>query len=179
MSNIYVNVIGQGTAYVDNPTPNNGDVITIFAYANPGAQLLDLTMVDQNGHSIAINVTPVQMLAYDGSWGDCTITATFSHETITVNYTAGGYAYVSNPYPADGETVTLECIPDLQHEIVDIIATDQKGNIIPLNLHPVIQPFQCQKGPADPHHSGLHSPPQCPQLGSQNIRLLCGHPFRG
>ena len=132
MSNIYVNVIGQGTAYVDNPTPNNGDVITIFAYANPGAQLLDLTMVDQNGHSIAINVTPVQMLAYDGSWGDCTINATFSHETITVNYTAGGYAYVSNPYPADGETVTLECIPDLQHEIVDIIATDQNGNIIPL-----------------------------------------------
>lgn len=134
MSNIYVNVIGQGTAYVDNPTPNNGDIITIYAYASPGAQLLNLIMDDQNGYPIAVSVIPVQTLQYDASWGDCTITATFTHDLITVNYGAGGYAYVSNTMPADGETVTLECIPDLTHELIDIQAFDENGNVIPLSL---------------------------------------------
>lgn len=132
MSNIYVNVIGNGTAYVDNPTPNNGDIVTIYAYANVGATLLDLVMDDQGGAAIAVSVVPVQQISYDASWGDCTITATFSHDTIIVNSNGPGYAYVSNPNPSDGETVTLECIPNFKYEVTAIDAIDENGNIIPM-----------------------------------------------
>ena len=132
MSNIYVNVIGNGTAWVDNPTPNNGDIITIYAYLTPPASLLYITMQSEYGYYIAVDTTPVQQIQYDSSWGDCTIKATFTHDIITVNYSAGGYAYVSNPNPSDGDTVTLECIPDFKYEIIDIIATDENGNVIPL-----------------------------------------------
>ena len=85
MSNIYVNVIGNGTGWVDNPTPNNGDIITIYAYLTPPASLLDIEMQSQYGYYIAVSVTPVQQSGYDSSWGDCTITITFSHNIITVN----------------------------------------------------------------------------------------------
>ena len=132
MSNIYVNVIGNGTAWVDNPTPNNGDIITLYAYENTGAALLDITAVDYQGYSIALTTTNVQQFQYDASWQDMTITVTFSHDIITVNYTTGGYAYVSNTTPSDGETVTLECIPNFKYEIIDITATDENGNVIPL-----------------------------------------------
>ncbi|MBR3599700.1 MAG: hypothetical protein IKL53_07455 [Lachnospiraceae bacterium] len=132
MSNIYVNTIGNGTAYVDNPTPVDGDIITIYAYADPGASLLDLVMDDQGGAAIAISVTAVQQLQYDGNWGDCTITATFSHDTIIVNSNGFGYAYVSNPNPSDGESVTLECIPNNHYEVTAIDAYDEWGNQIPM-----------------------------------------------
>lgn len=111
MSNIYVNVIGNGTAYVDNPNPNNGDVITIYAFEDPGAQLIDLTMQDQNGMYIAIFVQQIQQLVYDASWGDCTITATFSHDIITVHANGSGVAYVDNPNPNNGDSVTLYANP--------------------------------------------------------------------
>lgn len=132
MSNIYVNVIGYGTAWVNNPSPNNGDIITLFAYEDAGFNLLDITAVDYQGYAIALATTNVQQFQYDVSWQDMTITVTFSHDIITVNYTAGGYAYVSNTNPSNGDTVTLECIPDFKYEIINIIATDENGNIIPL-----------------------------------------------
>ena len=111
MSNIYVNVIGNGTAYVDNPTPNNGDIITISAYQDLGASLLDLTMQSEFGFYIAVSVTNVQQIQYDSSWGDCTITATFSHDIITVHANGSGIAYVDNPNPNNGDTVNLYANP--------------------------------------------------------------------
>lgn len=130
MSSIYVNTIGNGSAWVDNPNPENGDIITIFAYADDGAQLLDLTMQDQNGAYIAIFVQPSQQLQYDGSWGDCTITATFSHDIITLHDNGNGYSYVSNLNPSDGETVYLTSVPDRKYMVFEIICSDSGGTVL-------------------------------------------------
>lgn len=129
MSNIYVNVTGNGTGYVDNPNPNNGDIITIYAYANSGATLLDVTMQSQYGYYIAVGITPVQQVQYDSSWGDCTIDITFSADIITVYSTGNGWATVDNPNPNHGDSVRLSCTPgSRKDEVVDIIVTDANGN---------------------------------------------------
>lgn len=78
MSNIFVYSTGNGSAWVDNPTPVNGDIITLYAYANSPDVLYDINATDQDGHSIALPVTPVQMFSYQGSWGDMTIYVTFT-----------------------------------------------------------------------------------------------------
>lgn len=130
MSNIDVVVTGNGTAYVDNPNPVNGDIITIYAYADPGAQLLDILMWDQNGYSIAIAVQQIQQIVYDDTWGDCTIYATFSHDIITVNTDGNGYAYVSNVTPADGETVTLYSTPNNHYVVLEIICSDSNQQVL-------------------------------------------------
>lgn len=129
MSNIYVNVTGNGQAWVDNPTPNNGDVVTIYAYINTGATLIDITMQSQYGYYIAVSVAPVQQIAYDSSWGDCTIYVTFSHDIIQVNSIGNGWAVVDNPNPNNGDSVRLSCTPgSRKDEVIDIIVTDSNGN---------------------------------------------------
>ena len=131
MSNIYVNVIGNGTAYVDNPTPNNGDNITIYAYQDLGASLLDLTMQSEFGFYIAVSVTNVQQIQYDSSWGDCTITATFSHDIITVNAIGSGTAYVDNINPNNGDVVTLYATPiGRKYMVFEIICSDSNGLVL-------------------------------------------------
>ena len=129
MSNIYVNVTGNGTGYVDNPTPNNGDVITIYAYADPGATLIDVTMQSQYGYYIAVWVQPVQTVAYDSSWGDCTIDITFSHDIIQINSIGNGWATVDNLNPNNGDSVRVSCTPGgRKYHVEDIIITDSNGN---------------------------------------------------
>lgn len=130
MSNIYVNVTGNGTGWVDNPTPNNGDIITIYAYANTGATLIDVTMQSQYGYYIAVSVVPVQQIAYDSSWGDCTIDITCSADIITLNSNGNGWASVDNLNPDNGDSVRLSCTPGGSHyQVVDIIVTDANGNM--------------------------------------------------
>lgn len=129
MSNIYVNVTGNGTGWVDNPNPNNGDIITIYAYADSGATLLDVTMQSQYGYYIAVSVTPVQQISYDSSWGDCTIDITCSADIITVNSNGNGWATVDNLNPSDGESVRLSCTPSgRKYEVTDIYISDSNGN---------------------------------------------------
>ena len=130
MSNIYVNSTGNGVAYVDNPNPTTtGEVITLYAYPASGANLIDIEMVDQNGYSIAVSVIVVQTIAYNASWGDCTITVKFSADIITVNSTGNGWVVVDNLNPNNGDSVRLSCTPgSSQDEVVDIIVTDQNGN---------------------------------------------------
>lgn len=130
MSNIYVNSTGNGTAYVDNPNPTyTGEVITIYAYADSGATLLDILMWDQNDYSIAVAVAPVQQIAYNADWGDCTIDVTFSHDIITVNANGNGWASVDNLNPNDGDSVRLSCTPGgRKYEVSEIYITDSNGN---------------------------------------------------
>lgn len=131
MSNIYVNVIGNGTAWVDNPNPNNGDIITLYAYEDAGAALLDITAVDYQGYSIALATTNVQQFQYDASWQDMTITVTFSHDIITVNANGSGVAYVDNPNPNNGDTVTLYANPvGRKYRLIGIECYDNSFNLI-------------------------------------------------
>ena len=81
MSNlVMVNYSGSGTAFVDNPTPLDGDPVTLYAYADPGETLDDIIAIDSHGQYIAVAVQPQQTFNYDETyWGDhITITVTFS-----------------------------------------------------------------------------------------------------
>lgn len=75
---ITVVTIGNGTAYVSDANPSDGQTITVYAYPNTGESLDDLYAVDQDGHSIALLLQQVQPLTYRAAWGDVTITAEFS-----------------------------------------------------------------------------------------------------
>lgn len=130
MSNIYVNVIGNGSAWVDNPSPSNGDIITLFAYEDSGAYLIDITARDENGYAVALATTNVQQFQYDSSWGNLTITVKFSHDIITVNSNGNGYAYVNIPNPNNGEDVTLYSVPDRKYEVFEIICSDSNGYVL-------------------------------------------------
>ena len=131
MSNIFINVIGNGTAYVDNYTPNNGDIVTLYAYEYAGAALLDITAVDYQGYSIALATTNVQQFQYDASWQDMTITITFSHDIVTVHANGSGIAYVNNLNPNNGDTVTLYANPvGRKYRLIGIECYDSNFNLI-------------------------------------------------
>ena len=79
MSNIYVVTTGNGTAYA---TPsvifNTGETFDLYANADPGATLDDITAREQHGWSIAVYTQPAQTITYNADWGDVTIYVTFS-----------------------------------------------------------------------------------------------------
>lgn len=130
MSNVYIDQSGNGSCYVDNYYPENGDVITIYAYPDSGADLLDLYCYSEYGYSIAIGVMEEQQLTYDSTWGNITITATFSSDKITVDSSGNGSAAVDDNNPSDGQAVVLTCIPDRKYTVSSIICTDSNGNVL-------------------------------------------------
>ena len=81
MSNIFVNVTGNGYAYVTNPTPSDGDIVTLYATPDTGETLDDIIAIDSGGHSIALAVTQSQTFIYRAAWGDVSITVVFSGST--------------------------------------------------------------------------------------------------
>lgn len=81
MAFIFVNVNGDGTAYVDNPNPLPNDLVTLFAYPDTGAELLDIIARDEGGHSIALSVVPEQSFQYMSAYGNITIDVYFSGST--------------------------------------------------------------------------------------------------
>lgn len=81
MGFIWVNVTGSGNAYVDNPSPFDGDTITLYANADPGETLQDITARDSQGFAIALATVPVQTFIYNDAWGDVTISVEFSGTT--------------------------------------------------------------------------------------------------
>lgn len=69
MSDVYVNVSGNGYAYVDNPNPNPGEMFTLYAYEDPGETLDDITATEEHGYSVAMSTINVQTLEYRAIWG--------------------------------------------------------------------------------------------------------------
>ena len=130
MSNVYIEAYGHGSCYVDNYSPQNGDVITIYAHPDSGYELLDLYCYSEYGYSIAIGRLEEQQLTYDGSWGDITIYATFSRDIIEITDDGNGAAGVSDNNPSDGQTVILTAIPQRHYKVSAIICYDLDGNVL-------------------------------------------------
>lgn len=140
MSNIYVHITGNGSAWVDNPNPNNGDIVTLEAYEALGGSLIDITATDSQGYAIALATTNVQQFQYQGSWGDMDIYVVFSHDIITVNANGSGTAYVNNPNPNHGDTVTLYSTPiGRKYEVYEIICMDSNGLVIWTAQNEIVQ----------------------------------------
>lgn len=79
MAFIFVDVHGNGVAYVDNPNPVAGDPVTLYATPDPNEQLLDIIARDQGGHYIALDPgLTVQTFTYNSDWGNVVIEVYFS-----------------------------------------------------------------------------------------------------
>lgn len=135
MSKIDVVVSGNGTAWVDNYDPSDGENVTLYCNPNEGETLDDVEAWDSGGHSIAMGVVPVQTFPWSDAFVAMTILVTFSSATptpkIRINIDGDGSAYVDNEYPETGDTVTLFCDPQPRFRIDSIIAYDENGNIVP------------------------------------------------
>lgn len=81
MGFIWVNVTGNGTAYVDNPSPFNLDPVTLYAYPATGETIEDITARDSHGYAIAFDKVTEQTITYHEEWGDVTISVEFSGTT--------------------------------------------------------------------------------------------------
>ena len=82
MGYISVSIIqGSGTAYVSNPTPSDGEQVTIYAYPDSGQTLDDIEALDSGGHYIAVYVQQVQPFVYHDSYGSVSIYVSFSGGT--------------------------------------------------------------------------------------------------
>lgn len=69
---IYVNVTGNGTAYVDNQHPEDGEDFTLYAIPATGETLVQpdgITATDANGYSIAMEQTEEYTYTYNSGWG--------------------------------------------------------------------------------------------------------------
>lgn len=76
MGQINVNVTGNGTAYVSNSTPMDGESVTLYAYPDSGETLDDVYAIESHGYSVAI--APEQPFIYSESWGTLDIYVVFS-----------------------------------------------------------------------------------------------------
>lgn len=82
MAFIFVDVHGNGVAYVDNPNPIAGDPVTLYATPDPNEQLLDIMARDQGGHYIALDPSLTQQtFTYNSDWGNVVIEVYFSGST--------------------------------------------------------------------------------------------------
>lgn len=81
MSEIFVLTSGNGTAYVDNAYPLDGDTVTLYAYPDPGETLDDITARESHGYAVALSTTSMQSFTYRSVWNDLTIYVTFSGGT--------------------------------------------------------------------------------------------------
>lgn len=74
---IYVNVTGNGTAYVDNPSPSEGDEVTLYCTPNGSDILEDVVGETITGYSVALYVQEIQ-------------TFTMPNESIIIEVTFSG-----------------------------------------------------------------------------------------
>lgn len=137
MSNVYINQSGFGQCYVDNYSPSYiGEPITIYAHADLYNHIVDLTVTDQGGQSIAVSLVPDQTIYYDPMWGDITINCTFSQNyyiDLILTGDGNGHTHVSNDRPVAGEVVDLFAYAtDRKSELVSIVGMDSYGNDIGL-----------------------------------------------
>ena len=72
---------GNGTAYVDNPVAGPGDSFTLYAYADPGSELEDITAIDSHGYYIAMALEEEYTYTYQEAYG--------AYITIFVTFTGG------------------------------------------------------------------------------------------
>lgn len=82
MGQIYVAVTGNGSGGVSNPSPVEGDIVTVYAFPYSGETLTDLYAVDGGGHSIALAVVQEQTFEYHDYYGNITIYVEFSGSPI-------------------------------------------------------------------------------------------------
>lgn len=78
MSNITVISVGDGTAYVDNEHPNDGEIFTLYSDPIPMGALDDIQATESHGYYIALPVQSPLPITYQSAWGDVQIVVIFA-----------------------------------------------------------------------------------------------------
>lgn len=81
MGNVFLNPNGNGTAYVDNPNPNDGERFTIHSIPDPGETLDDIRAFDSHDYPIAIPTAQTVSMIFRASWGNLYVDIYFSGST--------------------------------------------------------------------------------------------------
>ena len=81
MGQVFLNPNGNGTAYVDNPNPNDGERFTIHSIPDPGETLDDIRAFDSHDYPIAIPTAQTVSMIFRASWGNLYVDIYFSGST--------------------------------------------------------------------------------------------------
>lgn len=131
MSTIEVTYTGGGTAWVDNPNPSAGEYVTLYAEPFDGANLEDIVAYNEHGESVAIYVQEVQTFLWEDQYfHQMFIYVTFTEPKIHIYIDGNGSASVSTEFPVAGETVILDCVPDMGQRVKKIVGYDENGNTV-------------------------------------------------
>lgn len=79
---ITVSSEGNGYAYVNNPSPMDGETVTLYCVPDAGETLDDVTARDINGYAIALATTTEQTFTYQDSWVEMYIHVVFSGSPV-------------------------------------------------------------------------------------------------
>ena len=79
MSNVYLNVMGDGTAYTDAIPPLvDGEEFIVYCTPNPGATLEDVRAWTSHDGSIAITPSTEVHFTYNSAWNNVYVDIYFS-----------------------------------------------------------------------------------------------------
>ena len=81
MGHVYLNPQGNGYAYVDNPTPSDGEQFTIYCIPDPGETLDDVRAFDSHDYPVAIITAQQIPMTFRDSWGSLYVDIYFSGST--------------------------------------------------------------------------------------------------
>ena len=128
MPKIEVTYTDGGTAWVDNPNPEIGEIVTLNAVPFSGGGIDDIEAWDDQGYPIALYVQEVQTFTWN--YVSMTIHVTFTPPKINIHIDGDGAAYVSNDFPSIGDNVTLHSDPDMGNRVKKIVGYDENGNVV-------------------------------------------------
>ena len=102
MGQVFLNPNGNGTAYVDNPNPNDGERFTIHSIPDPGETLDDIRAFDSHDYPIAIPTAQTVSMIFRASWGNLYVDIYFlscNKIRTLINYFFSFFArYLSTKY---------------------------------------------------------------------------------
>ena len=78
MGHIYLNPHGNGTAYVDNPDPSDGEQFTIYSIPDIGYELHDILAYTSYDEPVAVRVVSPLTMTFDDYWGNLYVNIYFS-----------------------------------------------------------------------------------------------------
>ena len=128
MSAIEVFTQGSGMAWVSNSNPSPHEIVTLYCQPFAGARLEDIHAYEEHGYAVALYVQEEQ--TFEWTYESMMINVYFTEPKIHLYIDGNGSASVSTEFPTTGETVTLDCVPNMGQRVKKIVGYDENGNLV-------------------------------------------------
>ena len=124
----------DGDVEVDNKTPKKGDEVTIKVTPEPGKEVGEVIVKDENDNELPVTKNKDGTYTYEQPDGDVTVEVEFkdSEYEVKVPETEEGDVEVDNETPKKGDEVTITVTPEPGKEVEDVIVKDENGNKLPV-----------------------------------------------